>query len=94
MFGIPWQFVIVRRSLPPFPVYLPTHADLFLFDRNYGFHRQEYESILAEGRRHVLLDVRVEVQFAVCALDNAVNVPLSRLEVRNVNVYANGKAHC
>ncbi|CAM9134543.1 unnamed protein product [Scytosiphon promiscuus] len=41
---------------------------------------QQYESIVAEGRRHVLLDVRVEVQFAVCALDNAVNVPLSQLE--------------
>lgn len=37
---------------------------------------------MAEGRKHVLLDVRVEVQFAVCALDNAVNVPLSQLEVR------------
>lgn len=33
------------------------------------------------ARRHVLLDVRKEVQFAVCALDKAVNVPLARLEV-------------
>lgn len=28
-----------------------------------------------------MLDVRKEVQFAVCALEKAVNVPLSRLEV-------------
>lgn len=42
---------------------------------------QEYAEVVAEGKRHVLLDVRKEVQFAVCALDKAVNVPLSRLEV-------------
>ncbi|CAN0474852.1 unnamed protein product, partial [Scytosiphon promiscuus] len=49
---------------------------------------QEYESIVAEGRRHVLLDVRVEVQFAVCALDNAINVPLSQLEVQYTCAHA------
>lgn len=43
---------------------------------------QEYADAVAAGRRHVLLDVRNEVQFAVCALDKAVNIPLSRLEVR------------
>ncbi|CAB1096216.1 unnamed protein product [Ectocarpus sp. CCAP 1310/34] len=41
---------------------------------------QEYADVVAGGRRHVLLDVRVGVQFAVCALDDAVNVPLSQLE--------------
>lgn len=42
---------------------------------------QEYAEVAAEGRKHVLLDVRKEVQFAVCALDKAINIPLSRLEV-------------
>ena len=49
---------------------------------------QEYAEVVAEGREHVLLDVRKEVQFAVCALDKAVNVPLSRLEVNTSRLSA------
>lgn len=42
---------------------------------------QEYASVVARGDAHVLLDVRARVQFAVCALEGAVNVPLAELEV-------------
>lgn len=42
---------------------------------------QEYAEVVAGQQRHVLLDVRAEVQFSVCSLENAVNVPLARLEV-------------
>eukprot|EP00903_Cladosiphon_okamuranus_P012366 g11591.t1 len=49
---------------------------------------QEYAEVAAEGRKHVLLDVRKEVQFAVCALDKAINIPLSRLEASMEEVEA------
>ncbi len=49
---------------------------------------QEYAEVVAGRKRHVLLDVRAEVQFSVCALENAVNVPLARLEVGGVNGWA------
>lgn len=38
--------------------------------------------MVAGGQDHLLLDVRPRVQFAVCALDGAVNIPLAELEVR------------
>ncbi|CAN0215713.1 unnamed protein product [Pylaiella littoralis] len=55
---------------------------------------QEYADVVAGGRRHVLLDVRAEVQFAVCALDNAVNIPLSQLEasVAKVETLSEGRS--
>lgn len=34
------------------------------------------------GQDHLLLDVRARVQFAICAVDGAVNIPLAELEVR------------
>lgn len=37
--------------------------------------------MVVEGQEHLLLDVRTKVQFAVCALDHAVNIPLAELEV-------------
>jgi adenylyltransferase and sulfurtransferase len=39
----------------------------------------EYARIREFGQPHVLLDVRVEEQFAMCALPGAVNVPLARV---------------
>ena len=39
----------------------------------------EYSQIRQEGRPHVLLDVRVTKQYEMCALDNAVSVPLGKL---------------
>ena len=39
------------------------------------------------GQDHLLLDVRARVQFAVCALDGAVNIPLAELEVRATRVF-------
>eukprot|EP00904_Undaria_pinnatifida_P002240 jgi/Undpi1/12016/HiC_scaffold_4.g01715.m1 len=41
---------------------------------------QDYAAVVAGGEEHVLLDVRARVQFAVCALDGAVNIPLPELE--------------
>ena len=46
------------------------------------FFLQDYATIVAGGQDHLLLDVRARVQFAVCALDGAVNIPLAELEVR------------
>jgi rhodanese-related sulfurtransferase len=39
----------------------------------------EYARIRKLGQPHVLLDVRVEEQFAMCSLSGAVNVPLARV---------------
>jgi adenylyltransferase and sulfurtransferase len=39
----------------------------------------EYARIRELGQSHVLLDVRVEEQFAMCALPGAVNIPLARV---------------
>ncbi|CAM9353760.1 unnamed protein product [Discosporangium mesarthrocarpum] len=41
---------------------------------------EEYASVRAKGDRHLLLDVRSEVQYAVCALEGSKNVPLKDLE--------------
>jgi adenylyltransferase/sulfurtransferase len=41
---------------------------------------QEYSKIRSEGLPHVLLDVRAEKQYEMCALDGAVNIPLARLQ--------------
>jgi rhodanese-related sulfurtransferase len=40
---------------------------------------QEYNRIRGQGVPHVLLDVRAEKQYDMCALDEAVNIPLARL---------------
>lgn len=40
----------------------------------------EYQRVLAEGKPHVLLDVREPVQFKICHLQHAVNVPFDELE--------------
>ncbi|CAM9325235.1 unnamed protein product [Ascophyllum nodosum] len=41
---------------------------------------QEYAQVVARGQDHLLLDVRARVQFDVCALDGAVNLPLAELK--------------
>ena len=40
---------------------------------------KEYFEIRSQGQPHVLLDVRVERQFELCALPGAVNIPLEQL---------------
>ncbi|CAN0068522.1 unnamed protein product [Phaeothamnion confervicola] len=42
----------------------------------------EYAAVRRSGTRHVLLDVRVPVQFAVCRLPGAVSLPLAALPAR------------
>ncbi|KAJ2762578.1 hypothetical protein IWQ56_005012 [Coemansia nantahalensis] len=45
---------------------------------------REYSA--AMGRPHLLLDVRDEVQFAICSLPGALNVPLDRLDERRAEL--------
>lgn len=40
---------------------------------------EEYSQIIEQQQPHVLLDVRVERQFEMCALPGAINIPLERL---------------
>ena len=40
---------------------------------------REYDELREKGHPHVLLDVRVAEQFALCSLEGGVNVPLARL---------------
>eukprot|EP01083_Nonionella_stella_P098963 278356_1 len=48
----------------------------------------EYSLIRTNGTKHVLLDVRAPVQFEICALSNAVNIPLSRIDKDTSGVLA------
>jgi adenylyltransferase and sulfurtransferase len=43
---------------------------------------QEYFQFRSQGQPHVLLDVRVERQFELCALPGAVNIPLEQLPLQ------------
>lgn len=43
----------------------------------------EYQRIRQQGEAHVLLDVRVERQFALCSLPGSVNIPLEQLMNNN-----------
>ena len=63
----------VANSMNTFPKSTYLHSRFFL---------QDYATIVAGRQDHLLLDVRARVQFAVCALDGAVNIPLAELEVR------------
>ena len=51
-----------------------------ILDANDRISCSEYKSILNEKSPHVLIDVRPKIQFDICSLQNAVNVPLSELE--------------
>jgi adenylyltransferase and sulfurtransferase len=43
---------------------------------------QEYFKLRSQGQPHVLLDVRVERQFEMCALPGAINIPLQELPMQ------------
>jgi len=40
----------------------------------------EYNNLRKNQQPHILLDVRVNEQYDLCALDNAINVPLEKLQ--------------
>jgi rhodanese-related sulfurtransferase len=40
---------------------------------------KEYNEVREQKQPHILLDVRVEEQFALCSLEGAVNIPLNNL---------------
>ena len=73
VFFRPWKLIFASSAKQCFGrAYIPPWLFLFL---------QDYAAVVAGGEEHVLLDVRARVQFAVCALDGAVNIPLPELEV-------------
>jgi adenylyltransferase/sulfurtransferase len=49
---------------------------------------KEYFEIRSQGQPHVLLDVRMERQFEMCALPGAVNIPLEQLPLQMDRVAA------
>ena len=54
-------------------------CDIPPLDPNYNVTCQEYQRLRDEQQNHVLLDVRAKEQFALCALEGAVNIPLEDL---------------
>lgn len=41
---------------------------------------KEYDAMRAEGRQHLLVDVRDEIQFDMCNIDGSINVPFSTFQ--------------
>lgn len=57
----------------------------------------QYNSIVAEGLNHILVDVRSSNEFAICRLPNSVNIPIKDILGEKAfagvveNLKANGK---
>ncbi|KAJ1965246.1 hypothetical protein GGI12_000896 [Dipsacomyces acuminosporus] len=49
---------------------------------------KEYNNVVANSQRHLLLDVRDEVQFDICSLPNSVNIPLDDFDKRKDELQA------
>ncbi|KAI7830933.1 hypothetical protein BX661DRAFT_180338 [Kickxella alabastrina] len=43
---------------------------------------KEYSQLLTDSSRHLLLDVRDEVQFEICSLPNSLNIPMDQFDQR------------
>ncbi len=45
----------------------------------------EYQSILNNHKKHILIDVRPTVQFEICSLKNSISIPLEKLKNMNID---------
>lgn len=54
--------------------------DETILNINERIHVQDYNTILTNGTKHLLIDVRPKIQYEICSLSDSVHIPIEELE--------------